>query len=71
MSSFRVTLFYGIHVQIDGQPITLAYDKVRALLAYLLLENRQPHRLETLAGLLWPIGRRWRCSSQLALKLTF
>jgi WD40 repeat protein/DNA-binding SARP family transcriptional activator len=31
-----------------------ATDKARALLAYLVVEADQPHRRETLAGLLWP-----------------
>ena len=29
-------------------------DKVRALLAYLVVESGRPHRRETLVGLLWP-----------------
>ncbi|WP_420642374.1 AfsR/SARP family transcriptional regulator [Candidatus Leptofilum sp.] len=54
MSSLQIALFDGIQVQFDDQPITLAYDKVRALLAYLLIEANQPQRRERLVGLLWP-----------------
>jgi DNA-binding SARP family transcriptional activator/predicted ATPase len=40
---------------LDQEPvITLEYDKVRALLAYLAMEADRPHRRETLVGLLWP-----------------
>ena len=42
-------------VRLDNAPISgLASNKVRALLCYLAIENRRPHRRETLAGLLWP-----------------
>ena len=33
---------------------TLEYDKVRALLVYLMVESDQAHRRESLVGLLWP-----------------
>jgi DNA-binding SARP family transcriptional activator len=39
----------------DGEPVTgFESDKVRALLAYLVVETERPHRREKLAGLLWP-----------------
>lgn len=39
----------------DGQQLSgFEYDKVRALLAYLVMEADRPHRREALAGLLWP-----------------
>ena len=42
-------------VLLDGEPVTgFDSDKVRALLAYLVLEADRPHRREKLAGLLWP-----------------
>jgi predicted ATPase/DNA-binding SARP family transcriptional activator len=55
MSSLKIALFGAIQVELDRLPITLAYDKVRALLAFLLIEaSNYPQRRETLAGLLWP-----------------
>ncbi len=39
----------------DGRPVSrFEYNKVRALLAYLIVESESPHRREALAGLLWP-----------------
>ncbi|NLD42267.1 MAG: SARP family transcriptional regulator, partial [Chloroflexi bacterium] len=38
----------------DGSEIPVSADKARALLAYLAVESGQPHRRESLAGLLWP-----------------
>ena len=46
LGTFRVTL--------DDKPLTFATDKVRALLAYLAIEQKRVHRREALAGLLWP-----------------
>jgi len=55
MPSLHIALFGGIQVLVDDQLVTLAYDKVRALLAFLLIEaHNYPQRRETLAGLLWP-----------------
>jgi DNA-binding SARP family transcriptional activator/predicted ATPase len=40
---------------LDGQPLVgFESDKVRALLAYLMVESERPHRREELVGLLWP-----------------
>jgi predicted ATPase/DNA-binding SARP family transcriptional activator/predicted negative regulator of RcsB-dependent stress response len=50
-----ISLLGPFLVTLDGQRLTgFDYDKVRALLAYLALEARRPHRREALAGLLWP-----------------
>ena len=38
----------------DGQPCKLAYEKGRALLAYLALESARAHSRPALAELLWP-----------------
>jgi len=52
---FSVRLFGVLEIKIDEQPVTgLRTDKVRALLAYLLVERAHPHTREALAELLWP-----------------
>jgi DNA-binding SARP family transcriptional activator len=54
MAQLTLSLLGPMHVTLDDQPVTgLAYDKVRALLAYLAVEAR-PHRRDTLAALFWP-----------------
>ena len=55
MPVLQIALFGGVQTIVEGQFVTLAYDKVRALLAYLLIEAPDhPQRRETLVGLLWP-----------------
>lgn len=55
MAGLGIDLLGTVRVTRDGQPAGgLAYDKVRALLAYLAVESDRPHRREALAGLLWP-----------------
>ncbi len=55
MSVLSITLFGSLTVTVDGQPVNqFEYNKVRALLAYLVTESGSPHRREGLAGLLWP-----------------
>jgi DNA-binding SARP family transcriptional activator len=55
MAELSIRLFGAFEVTLDGEPVTgFASDKVRALLAYLVVESDRPHRREALAGLLWP-----------------
>jgi DNA-binding SARP family transcriptional activator len=55
MRGLAIQLLGPFHVTLDGQPVSsFGYDKVRALLAYLAVEQQRPHRREALAGLLWP-----------------
>ncbi len=55
MPRLIIRLLGPFEVALDGEPVTgFESDKVRALLAYLSAESRQPHRRETLAALLWP-----------------
>ena len=55
MSELTIHLLGQFHVRINGMAITnFASDKVRALLAYLSIENQYPHRREKLANLFWP-----------------
>ena len=55
MARMRVALLGPLHVSLGSQPITnFGYDKVRALLAYLMLEDDRPLQRDALAALLWP-----------------
>jgi DNA-binding SARP family transcriptional activator/predicted ATPase len=52
--SLRVDLLGRCGAVVDGREVQFAYDKVRALLAYLVLEADGPVARGRLAGLLWP-----------------
>jgi predicted ATPase len=55
MAALKICLLNGFHVVLNGQNVTdFATDKARALLAWLVVEQGQPHRRERLATLLWP-----------------
>jgi predicted ATPase/DNA-binding SARP family transcriptional activator len=55
MPPLAIRLLGPFQVTLNSQPITnFAYDKVRALLAYLAVEADHFHRRETLATLFWP-----------------
>ena len=55
MAKLTVHLLGQFQVLLNGKAIThFATDKVRALLAYLAIENQYPHRREKLAALFWP-----------------
>ncbi len=55
MAQLSIFLLGQFKVCLDGVPITnFESDKVRALLAYLVVEAERPIRREKLAGLLWP-----------------
>jgi DNA-binding SARP family transcriptional activator len=47
-------LFGRFDASLNGAPLGLRYDKLRALLAYLAVEAARPHPREALASLLWP-----------------
>lgn len=50
-----VSLLGTFSVTLNNQEVTgFSYDKVRALLAYLIMESSYTHRRESLVGLLWP-----------------
>ncbi len=54
MPYLNLSLFGGFKATLDGIPVTrFRSDKVRALLAFLAVEQDQPHRREALTGLLW------------------
>jgi DNA-binding SARP family transcriptional activator len=55
MGHLSIRVFGPFEVCLDGVPASgFSSDKVRALLAYLVLSQGRPHRREALAGLLWP-----------------
>jgi DNA-binding SARP family transcriptional activator len=55
MAHLSIRLLGPPQIALDENSITdFGSDKVRALLFYLASEPDQPHRRETLAGLLWP-----------------
>ncbi len=50
----NLMLLGGFDAYLNGQPVTgFAYNKMRALLAYLAVEREQDHRRDVLAELLW------------------
>lgn len=55
MARLNVALLGPLRVTLDGQPVnSFGYDKVRALLAYLVVEAHRSHDRSALAALLWP-----------------
>jgi DNA-binding SARP family transcriptional activator len=55
VARLSIRLLGSFEVTLNGEPVTgFESDKVRALLAYLVTTPDQPHRRETLVGLLWP-----------------
>lgn len=50
----ELSLLGGFNAYVNGHPVGgAAYNKMRALLAYLVMEREQDHNRETLAALLW------------------
>jgi len=55
MTKLTISLLGSLRADVDGQPIQdLKTNKVRALLAFLAIEAKNPVRRETLAGMFWP-----------------
>ncbi|UFP93455.1 AfsR/SARP family transcriptional regulator [Gloeobacter morelensis] len=55
MARLAISLLGPFEATLDGRPSPpFAYEKVRLLLAYLVVEARYVHHRETLAALLWP-----------------
>jgi DNA-binding SARP family transcriptional activator len=55
MGKLSLYLLGDLHIELDGKPIdTIATEKARALLVYLVLERERPIRRGALAELFWP-----------------
>src|SRR5512135_1365298 len=55
MPSLSISLFGGVSVFLNGKPVNnFESNKVRALLAYLVMEADRAHSRDKLAALLWP-----------------
>jgi predicted ATPase/DNA-binding SARP family transcriptional activator len=55
MSHLTISLLGPLQVSLAGQAIGgFAYNKARALLAYLVVEADRTHQRDTIVGLLWP-----------------
>jgi len=54
MSHLEITTLGAFQARLDGQNLAaFRSDKVRALLVFLAVEARRPHRREALAGMFW------------------
>ena len=53
MASFHLTLFGSFLAEWQGRPLSFRSDKIRALLAYLVVESGAAHDRSALANLLW------------------
>jgi len=55
MAHLSLCFLGGFEARLDKVPLSgFKTDKARALLAYLAVENKRPHRREALADLFWP-----------------
>lgn len=54
MSLLNIRFSGQYEILLNNRVVNLGYNKVRALFAYLVVENEQTHSREDLAGLLWP-----------------
>lgn len=71
MSRLSVYLLGPFRAAINGEAVTgFRSDKVRGLLAHLVVESGTPHRRERLAGLLWPDRPERSARAHLRVALT-
>jgi predicted ATPase/DNA-binding SARP family transcriptional activator len=54
MSQFNLRLLGPFEAELNGTPVSFAYGKIKAILAYLAFTLGQPIHREKLAGLIWP-----------------
>lgn len=71
MPRLEIQLLGSFHVALDKAPVTIfESNKVRALLAYLVVESEQAHSRSKLAALLWPDKPEKTALSNLRYALT-
>ncbi len=71
MARLTISLLGPLQASLDGAPIAdFATDKVRALLAYLVVEADRPQRRQALCGLLWPDSPEDKARQNLRQALT-
>lgn len=72
MAGLQIQVLGGFSVWAEGQPIkAFATQKVRALLAYLVLRPGQAHARPAMATLFWPDAEPSRAAQNLRQSLTF
>src|SRR5258708_17998614 len=55
MAHLSLSLLGPFQASLDGKPLTnFDYNKVKALLGFLITEGDRPHTRESLVGMLWP-----------------
>src|SRR5258706_7652228 len=55
MHQLSLSLLGSLQIMLNGQPVTgFDYDKVRALLVFLVTERDRPHPRDVVAEMLWP-----------------
>lgn len=70
MEKLCLRLFGPFAVTLNNAPnIDFEYDKARALLAFLSVEDQRPHRRDELCGLLWPEVEQSRARQSLSQAL--
>ncbi len=66
----EIHLFGPLQVKWQGESLHFPSDRVRALLAYLLLESQRAHHRETLAGVLWSEMGEQKARTNLRISLS-
>ena len=54
MPKLEITLLGTLTIALNGKPLEVTSNFVRALLVFLVIEKQHPHRREVLAEMLWP-----------------
>ncbi|MGC9346598.1 MAG: BTAD domain-containing putative transcriptional regulator, partial [Anaerolineae bacterium] len=66
MRRITISLLGPFYVRLDEAPVQFPYDKVRALLAYLVTERDHPHRRTAMSAVLWPDAPERRARQSLS-----